>query len=310
MFILPLIIHSKLKKTFGVRYDGSPAFPYWRSEDLGINETRFSFFSNGNLLRGSRYFLKGKKPKAIIIFFHGIGDGRASYIKEISLLVKEGYVVYAYDNTGCMESEGKGMISLDQTLIDQKAFFEYLEKDESAKELKRYAVGHSWGGFGAMMSCKKEYKIEKCVSLAGFVKTSLLIANQLPKTNKVILKAIEKALKMDCGKFANKYAIDVIRESDAKVYYLFGEKDRIVPRTIAADLLIKEFEGNPRIRIEEVKNIGHSVYRDPKAEAYVGSLLKQGLGTLDCKEGVSMDLERATVENETLWSKIFGFLAE
>lgn len=310
MFILPLIIHSKLKKTFGIRYDGSPAFPYWRSKDLGVNEERFSFLSGKNLLRGSKYFLNGQKPKALIVFFHGIGDGRASYVKEICLLAKQGYLVYAYDNTGCMESEGKGMVSLEQTVIDQKAFFDFLDKDLDTKGLKRYVFGHSWGGYSALMACKKEYRIEKCVSLAGFVKASLLLSNQLPKASPFMIKAMEKALRMDCGKYANQSAVDVVKESDAKVYYVFGEKDTIVPRKIAANLLIKEFDGNSRIKIEEIKGIGHSVFREPKAEAYVGSLLKQGLGTLDCKPGLSMDLERATIENEALWTKIFGFLAE
>lgn len=309
MSILATLINKELKKTFGIRYDGSPAFPYWRAKDLGIEDERFSFVSDGYLIRGSKYYLKNQEPKALIVFFHGLGDGRASYVKEISLLVKQGYLVYAYDNTGCMESEGTSVIGMDHALVNQKDFFEYLESDIRAKNLKRFVIGHSWGGFVAMHACKKEYKVLKCVSLAGFIDTSSLLKLRLPKQTKPYEKALIKALKMSTPKYGNLSALETVKNSDSKVYFIYGEKDQIVPRSIAADPFIKEFKNDSRIKIEEVKNIGHSVYRDHYAEAYVGELLKRGLGTTEADENLSMDLERATVQNLNLWSKIFSFLS-
>ena len=311
MFISSLLIKHSLKPFFGVRYDGCPAFPYWRSEDLGIEEKRFSFMSGKWRLRGSKYYLKGSKPKALVIFFHGLGDGRASYIKEISLLVKEGYLVYAYDNTGCMESEGTSIVSFDQTLKDQRAFFKYLESDEDSKGLRRFSIGHSWGGFGAMMSCKKEYKIEKCVSMAGFCRTiDVLVLRYGKKCNSYIKAAMKMALKNLTGKDANKFSIDEIFSSSAEVLYIYGEKDKLVTKEIGFDLLNKAFKNDRRIHFLEVKNVGHSVFREPEAESYVGSLLKKGLGTINSPEGLSMDLEKATKENEIVWSTIFGFYSK
>lgn len=311
MLISSLLIKHSLKSFFGVRYDGCPAFPYWRSEDLGIDEKRFSFMSGKWRLRGSKYYLKDQKPKALVVFFHGLGDGRASYIKEISLLVKEGYLVYAYDNTGCMESEGTSIISFDQTIKDQKAFFKFLEKDEEAKGLRRFSIGHSWGGFGAMMSCKPEYKIEKCVSMAGFCRTLDVLISRYGKQCSSYIKASMKiALKSLCGKDSNKFSVDETISSSAKVLYIYGEKDKLVSKEIGYDLLNEAFKNDHRIEFLEVKGVGHSVFRDPESESYVGSLLKKGLGDINSPEGLNMDLEKATKENEKVWSTIFGFYSK
>lgn len=311
MLISSFLIKHSLKSFFGVRYDGCPAFPYWRSEDLGIDEKRFSFMSGKWRLRGSKYYLKDQKPKALVVFFHGLGDGRASYIKEISLLVKEGYLVYAYDNTGCMESEGTAIISFDQTIKDQKAFFKFLETDEEAKGLRRFSIGHSWGGFGAMMSCKPEYKIEKCVSMAGFCRTlDVLVSKYGKKCSSYIKASMKIALKSLCGKDSNKFSIDEIFSSSAKVLYIYGEKDKLVSKEIGYDLLNEAFKNDYRIEFLEVKGVGHSVFRDPESESYVGSLLKKGLGDINSPEGLNMDLEKATKENEKVWSTIFGFYSK
>lgn len=311
MLISSLLIKRSLKPVFGVRYDGNPAFPYWRSEDLGIEEKRFSFMSGKWRLRGSKYFLNGSKPKALIVFFHGLGDGRASYIKEISLLVKEGYLVYAYDNTGCMESEGDSIVSFDQTIKDQRAFFSYLDKDEDSRGLSRYAIGHSWGGFGAMMSCNPEYKIEKCVSMAGFCKTIDILISQAGKKQKAFVKrAMKNTLKSLEGKDANHSTVDEILRSSGKVLYIYGEKDKLVTKEIGFNPLYEALKNERRIEFLEVKGVGHSVFRDPESESYVSSLLKKGLGTTQAPEGLTMNLEKATKENEKVWSTIFGFYSK
>lgn len=311
MFITSLIIKKSLKSFFGIRYDGSPSFPYWRASDLGIEEKRFSFMSGKWRLRGSKYSSKGQKPKGLIVFFHGLGDGRASYIKEISLLVKEGYLVYAYDNTGCMESEGVSIVSFDQTVKDQRNFFKFLENDKDAKGLKRYAIGHSWGGFGAMLSCKPEYKIEKCVSMAGFCRTiDVLISQSGKKCSPYLIASLKSVLKSYEGKDANQSAVDVIQQSSAKVLYIFGENDKLVTKQMGYDQLYSAFKDDRRIEFLEVKGVGHSVFRDKDAESYVGSLLKKGLGKVDSPAGLLMDLEKATKENDKVWSTIFGFYSK
>lgn len=298
-----------MKKIVNRRYDGSPTYEYFRASDLGIKEERFSFYSGKWKLTGSRYFLANKKPKALIIFFHGIGDGRASYIKEISYLVKAGYLVYAYDNTGSMESEGNKIISLDYSLLDQKAFFKFLDTDKAAIRLKRYAVGHSWGGYNALISAKREYKIEKIVSLAGFLTSYDLILSYLPKKLKFLKPICYIVARLFSPKSMSIKTRKIFEKSLTKVLYIQGEKDIVVPLEAGYLALQKSFKNNKNFSFKLIPNMGHSVYKSQESEHYVQELLKKGLDSTNRPISLSMDLSKADNPNEEVWKTIFDFLA-
>lgn len=308
MIIASFCFLRVLRSLCGKRYDGSASLPYWRARDFSLSEKRFFFRSGKNLLSGSKYFYGNSTPKALIVFFHGLGDGRDSYIKEISLLAKEGYLVYAYDNTGCMESEGKTIVSFDHSFKDQEAFFSFLDKDEDAKGLRRYAVGHSWGGFNALISSKTDYRIEKIVSLAGYTSLPTFFGASMPRFGKFFYPSIWLASRYLEPLKGSKSAIPLLKKSKAEVLYIQGEDDHIVPLKAGFIALRKAFYGNPRFHFVLVKGIGHSVYRTPESEAYVHSLLKEGITELNKNEGLSMSLEKATQENEEVWKAILDFL--
>ena len=303
--LISLYVYSIIRKICGKRYDGSPAFPYWRADDFDITEERFSFYSAERRLSGSKYFKKGIDPKAIVVFFHGLGDGRASYIKEICLLAKEGYLVYAYDNTGSMESQGDKIRSLDHAASDQKAFFAYLDKEISVKGLKRYAIGHSWGGWAAMMSAKKEYGIEKIVSLSGYISFPELLRCRFPKFIGFFKPAFWLASRLADPKNGGKNAINVIRRNKSvKLLYIQGSEDGIVPLRAGFSPLRKAFLGNPSIEFIYAEGSKHSPFRTVGSEAYVSNFLENDSMK---KMNMEMDLEKATEENPLVWKAIFDF---
>ncbi len=306
--LISLYVYSIIRKICGKRYDGSPAFPYWRADDFGITEERFGFYSGKWRLSGSKYFKKGVKPKAIVIFFHGLGDGRASYIKEICLLAEEGYLVYAYDNMGSMESQGSEIRSLDHAANDQKAFFSYLDNEICVKGLKRYAIGHSWGGWAAMMSAKKEYGVEKIVSLSGYISFPELIRCRFPKFVSFFKPAFWFASRLADLKNGGKNAINAIkRNKSVKVLYIQGSEDDIVPLKVGFSPLRKAFFGNPSVEFLYVEGSKHSPFRTTGSEAYVSNLLKIGLNDPAKNLDMKMDLEKATEENQPVWKAIFDF---
>jgi hypothetical protein len=57
------------------RSDGSPAYPYFKASDFGVNEKPFSFQSGPWILRGSKYAFGPGPYKAVLVFFHGYGLG-------------------------------------------------------------------------------------------------------------------------------------------------------------------------------------------------------------------------------------------
>ncbi len=304
------ILRHALNKVFSRRYDGYPSLPYYHPEDLGIKEERFSFKTEHNwTLSGSRYFKKDGGFKGVIVFFHGLGDGRLSYIKTISLLVEDGYLVYAYDNTGCMESEGNKIYSLEHSAIDQEYFFKWLDNDPKAKGLKRFALGHSWGGYGAAISSKKEYKIEKVVDIAGFDNPLQLLLEYFPKAARPFLKPfIWLNLKSFCPKYGCLKSSTVLKDSDAKVLYIQGDKDTDVTPEQGYYPLYKQFKNNERFTFILKKNRKHSVYKTKDAEDYVASLIKKGILSTHIQEDITMDIVRATNEDKELWKEIFAFL--
>ncbi len=301
-----------LKKVFGHRYDGYPTLPYYHASDLGLNEEKFTFKTeHGWNLSGSRYFKKDGGFIGVIVFFHGLGDGRASYIKTISLLAEKGYLVYAYDNTGCMESEGRQIYSLEHSAIDQECFFKWLDNDPKAKGLKRYALGHSWGGYGAAISAKDEYHIEKVVDIAGFDNPLDIALDTFSKPLTIILRPFMWiALKSLCPKYGCLSSSKVLSKSSAKVLYIQGDEDKDVTPKQGYESLHKKFGSNPRFKWIFVKGRKHSVYKSKDAEDYVSSIISKGILSPESKENIEMDIKRATNENKELWEEIFGFLAE
>lgn len=309
--ILFLLCRRVLKKNVH-RYDGAPTLPYWRARDLGLEEEHFSFLTKGNIrLQGSRYWVKGKALKALVVFFHGLGDGRASYLDCISKLAHDGYLVYAYDNTGCMESEGRSIMSIDRTLMDQKYFFAWLERDSKAKGLPRYAVGHSWGGYGALASALPEYHIQKIVSLAGYYQPIVQLMTAVPKRLHWLKPWLTLALRsLVHGQKTNVSASYFLKKSPAKVFYLQGTDDKMVSFSAGYKPLHQAMGDNPKMRYKLLPGRGHSLYKTPAAEHYVQDCLKQGIMQIDGRNDLEMDLKKATEPNESLWKKILDFLNE
>ena len=63
-----------------------------------------SFYSGKNKLQG--YVYGEEKQKGLVVFSHGILSGHEDYLGAILELVKRGWTVFAFDNTGSAESEG------------------------------------------------------------------------------------------------------------------------------------------------------------------------------------------------------------
>lgn len=300
------LIHRGMGRIIACRYDTTALLPYHHASTFGVQEEGFSFLSKGKRLYGARYF-STDKPKGVIIFFHGLGDGRASYVKEISLLAKQGYWVFAYDNAGCNESEGKKIGSMGVTVQNQRDFFKYLDSLDMVRDLPRFAIGHSWGGYGALISAKPEYKIRKIVAMSGYINFSLLF---VPQIKNPLLRALcMPAMRLYEGKDSLLDARDVLRNSEAKVLYIGGEKDKTVPPNVSYDLLKKEFGQDERFSFVQIKGSGHSPWRTQKAQEYVHSLLHKGI--MDPYKNVmdEMDLDKATEENKEVMKTIFDFLA-
>ena len=256
--IYGLLLHA-LNKAVGGRSDGMPYFQYFDESEYGISAKPFSFYSGKNLLRGKKYFLEWKEDQPILIFFHGLGAGASSYTQEIAYFVKRGFLVYAYDNTGCMTSEGRQTGFLPQSLLDQKAFFDFLDHDEDAQGRKRYAMGHSWGGYTAFGGLFEEYHLEKIVSISGFINVCDIVTSRIPILKKFMF-LLRGALKKGFGRFGTIDFVKLLENTDKHVMYIQGENDVVVPKKDNYDVLQQRLMNKKNIQLVLVPKANHNPY--------------------------------------------------
>ena len=292
------------------RSDGSPAFPYFSERQFNVNREDFSFRSGSWMLHGSRYRAHAGPYRGILIFFPGIGSGRNAYIKPICLFAKQGYLVYSFDYTGCMESEGPYIYGMGQVVNDEKAFFDWLDHDPAAQGYERFAVGHSWGGYAALMASNPVYKVKRVVSIAGFNRVSeeyQVLAPQLQ--SKILLFLTKIYLWVRLGKAGNMPASETLKNSPCRVLYVQGDEDKTVPLSVGRLSLQKDLPGAKNIAFVNVPKRGHQCFLSMESEEYIIEMLRNKLTSPQGPVGLTMDLEKAGEENVELMKTIFDFLA-
>jgi pimeloyl-ACP methyl ester carboxylesterase len=311
MILLYCYIAKLIKKEVMHRYDGSPALPYYSSKDFSLCEERFKFLSGKYYLSGSRYYANKGPYKALIVLFHGIGSGRNAYIKEIAFLAKAGYLVYAFDYTGSMESQGPAIFGLGQVNRDERAFYACLDQDPLASGLKRYSYGHSWGGYASMLSLNPLYKTEKAVSISGFIRVSDEYVSLVKKHN---MKPFQWLIKLNLwfhlGKDGDQSVLPILRKTKGKLYYIQGLEDNAVSPESSGFRLQKEFKGNPNFSFKFVKGQKHCPFLSKEAEDYQHDLGLKHIGRVNSDPSIKMDIEKATAFNEPIMKSIIDFYKE
>ena len=91
------MMHQRCDDTETVFYFSADDFPGLKKEPIAFNS------SLGHTLQGYLYQYEGAREDRLIVFDHGFGSGHRAYMREIDMLAKHGYKVFAYDHTGCME---------------------------------------------------------------------------------------------------------------------------------------------------------------------------------------------------------------
>ncbi|HXZ98463.1 MAG TPA: alpha/beta hydrolase [Candidatus Acidoferrum sp.] len=109
--------------------------------------------------RGTRIYYQAwtpsKKPKAVLVIAHGIGEHSGRYTHVADYLTKKGFAVWACDHRGHGKSGGKRghvdnfddyLADLDQTIRIAK---------QKTPEMKTFLMGHSLGGLIATFYAEK-----------------------------------------------------------------------------------------------------------------------------------------------------------
>lgn len=302
------------------RCDDNGAVYYFSDNDYpNISKIEYIFKSSkGYDLKGFLYFYENYQPNKIVVFEHGMGGGHLSYFREIELLAKHGYLVLAYDHTGCMSSGGKNTSGFAQSLCDLNDCINSLKKHEEYKNYDYYVIGHSWGGFSAMNISALHPEIKKIIAISGFVS----VKNILKQTFKGFLKCayndiyqIEKQSNPD---FVDADACESLKSFKGKALLIYSKDDKVVnykyhynqlyeklyAKTNIKFLLVVKKNHNPNYTEEAVK------YKDKFFKIYSKSLKQNKLVNDEQKEifKKSFDWKKMTNQDKLIWNRIFEVL--
>lgn len=286
---------------------------YFSAKDFeGIHSEPYSFKGNkGQLLKGNFYFYDNPCESRIIVFDHGMGGGHLSYMKEIEMLARHGYKVFAYDHTGCMESEGESTVGFTQSLSDLDCCLKTLKADDKYKDKDFAVVGHSWGGFSTLNISTFHKDLTHVVVLSGFVSVDI-ISERFGKLKKYVT-AIEKEANpsyLGCN------GADSLKNTKAKALLIYSDNDKMVNKESNFDYLVSVLSERENTTFILENNKDHNPNYTEDAVKYLAQYLstlaekKKQLKTAEQKKifVASFDWERMTAQDENVWTKIFAHL--
>jgi len=296
--------------------DRGTAF-YFSSKDFdGLQQEPYVFTSSlGHRLQGYIYQYANAIPNRLIVFDHGFGGGHRSYMREIELLCRHGYRVFAYDHTGCMESGGENPNGMAQSLCDLNDCFLALKADDRFRDMDFSVIGHSWGGFSTLNIAALHPDISHIVAISGFVSVELLVNSFFAGILKPYRKAVMALERASNPNFVNAHAVTALHGTNARTLLIYSENDTLCRKTPHFDILREELADKENVRFLLVQEKGHNPNYTKDAVAYLAEYSaalqklskKKRLQTDDQKAAfvASYDWKRMTEQDASVWEEIF-----
>lgn len=309
-------IVNTFRSNFVTRCDDAGTAYYFSAEDFpGLIREDFSFPSScGHTLHGAFYHYDPVIPGRIVVFDHGFGGGHRSYMKEIEMLCHRGFLVFAYDHTGCMASGGENIRGFSQSLRDLDDCLKALKQHERCKDLAISVMGHSWGGFSTANICALHPDISHIVVLSGFVSVEMLVGQFFSGLLKGYRKTI---LALDPNPdYVHFNAVESLSGSDARILLVYSANDKMVSKAIHFDTLLAGLSHKENVKFLLVENKGHNPNYTEDAVSYLAQysadIGKKGktLTNEEAKKAYrdSWDWDRMTQQDESVWKEIFKTL--
>ena len=302
------------------RYDDPGYLFYFSADDFeGLKKESFDFVTaKQNTLRGFFYCYDNPIANRLVIFDHGLGEGHKAYMKEIELLCRHGFMVYAYDHTGCAKSDGENINGLGQSLADLDDCIKAIRSFSRYRDADISVVGPSWGGYSCANICAYHKDISHIVVISGFISVKRAVDQLLHGILKLFGKSVYDLEKTANPQYYSSNAIDALSHTDAKTLLVYSADDPIVSKKYHFDALKKALSNKDNIRFLLVEGKGHNpnytknaVTSLKECEAKLTECLKEKkLETLKQKEEFknAFDWDKITEQDESVWQEIFDVL--
>ena len=299
--------------------DTGKAFYFSHTDFDGLQREPFPFTASaGHTLQGYLYHYAAPIPHRLVVFDHGFGGGHRSYMREIELLCRHGFLVLSYDHTGCMESGGESPNGLGQSLCDLNDCITAVKADPRFNGFTLSVMGHSWGAFSTLNICSLHPEIAHIVAISGFVSVPLMVETFFTG----LLRGYRRAI-MDLEQRSNpmsfaRNAVETLSHCSARSLLIYSDNDPMCRKTPHFDTLAAGLSHQEHVRLLLVSDKGHNPNYTHDAVKYLAEYTSQ-LEKLDKKKLLeteeqkaafrsSFDWRRMTEQDEAVWQEIFRTL--
>ena len=299
-----------------VRYDGDPAVNHFCPGDFeGLCYEEYSFLSGKNRLSARFYYYPCPRKDSLVVFDHGLGHGHTAYLREIEMLARRGYLVFAYDHTGCMASEGKSVGGFSRSPADLFAAISALKQEEALGGRKILAVGHSWGGFAVLNVGARHPDVTAAVAISGFRSAKAMMEQSLPFLLRPLKRHVLRIEEENNGDCARLDAVKSLKTGGVPTLVIHGDSDPVVHyKKHFLPILRAQL---PNVTCRTATGRGHSPHYAEDAERYMREFFRERTARAEeiAKAGgeafsSQYDFWRMTRQDRELWAEIFSFLEE
>ena len=304
------MMYTRCDDTETVFYFSSDDFPNMRKETIDFTS------SMGHKLKGYLYQYDSAIENRLIVFDHGFGGGHRAYMREIDMLCRHGYRVFAYDHTGCMESGGETPNGLSQSLCDLNDCICMLKADERFKGDVISVMGHSWGAFSSMNIPALHPDIAHVVAFSGFVSVEMMVRTFFPGLLKGYRRAVLELEKAANPRFVDYSAIESLAGSETNALLIYSDDDKIC-KPVHYQALNAALKDAENVKLMLVEGKGHNPNYTIDAVSYLTGFSKARAKLARNKNATredkarfaeSYDWWRMTEQDEKVWGVIFDHL--
>lgn len=300
------------------RCDDTETVFYFSPDDFpGLEKEPIIFNSSlGHTLQGFLYQYEGAREDRLIVFDHGFGGGHRAYMREIDMLAKHGYQVFAYDHTGCMQSGGETPRGLSQSLCDLNDCINMLKASERFSGLDILVMGHSWGAFSTLNITALHPDISHIVAMCGFVSVEEMVGTFFSGILKPYRKLIYALERESNPYFVEFDAVKTLSASSTKALLIYSDDDMMC-RPNHYEILKAGLEGRENIDFLYLSSKGHNPNYTAEAVKYLGEFGKARAKIARNKKATkedkarfvaSYDWQKMTAQDDAVWNVIFEHL--
>ena len=285
------------------RQDNRNGIFYFSAADFpGLKSHPYPFTArSGHTLSGYFYHYDNPIPGRLVVFDHGMGNGHRAYMREIERLARAGYLVFAYDHTGCMESGGQHTGGFAQSLNDLDSCIKALKTEVTLNERSISVVGHSWGGFSTMNIGAIHPDITHVVSMSGFVSVKRMLKQTFAGPMAAYIKSIQELELQENPRYALYNALESLDKTSAKVLLIYSDDDKTIRKEFHYDPLYAKFSGRENIRFLLLHGKDHNPTYTDEAVKYKKRFLSEFVKTLKKKQLETVEQQTAFMEKYDFW---------